>query len=194
MDEIRKEVLQRFRRLQTLLHRYQAQRFMNFGPWSNPYRGQGRILAILKLKSEISQKELSYLLDMSRQGLAELLNKLESSGYITRETSTSDRRSYTIRLTQKGTEAAGKLDDTPFDLDDMFDCLNDRELANLNDYLKRIVEQFEERFPENEDLHKRMAEKFMEHGHRFGKDGFSDFFGRHFPHGWNGRPRGKRDD
>lgn len=32
--------------------------------------GQGRVLAILKLKPEISQRDLSYLLDMSKQSLA----------------------------------------------------------------------------------------------------------------------------
>ena len=69
-------------RLEGLLHRHMAvgrqRTFMN------PHRGQGRVLSILKLKPEITQKELTYLLDMSKQALGELLKKLENCGYITR--------------------------------------------------------------------------------------------------------------
>ncbi|MEL7657586.1 MAG: MarR family transcriptional regulator, partial [Bacillota bacterium] len=128
MGETKKEILGRFMRLQGLLHRYQAQSFMNFGPWGNPQRGQGRVLALLKLKPEISQKELTYLLDMSKQGLAELLNKLEKNEFITRETSEEDRRSVNIKLTEKGAAVAGEMGDMPPELEKLFDVLNDEEL------------------------------------------------------------------
>lgn len=197
MGETKKEILGRFMRLQGLLHRYQAQNFMNFGPWGNPQRGQGRVLALLKLKPEISQKELTYLLDMSKQGLAELLNKLEKNEFITRETSEEDRRSVNIKLTEKGAAVAGEMGDMPPELEKLFDVLNDEELANLSDYLKRITERLEEQFTDGDgDLRKQMMERLRQchhhHGRNFGghRGDFHGFYGGVFPH----RRGGRRDD
>ena len=50
-----------------------------FRPYGDSRRGQGRVLAILKMQPEISQKELLYLLDMRPQSLGELLSKLEKT-------------------------------------------------------------------------------------------------------------------
>ena len=164
MSEIKKETLEQFIHLQGLLHRYHTQRFMEFGPFGNPHRGQGRILSILKMKPEISQKELTYLLDMSKQGLAELLNKLEKKGYVKREPVEEDRRSFNIKLTEAGAAVAGNMDDIPLDLDKVFDCLNDKELDKLHEYLKRIIECLETQLPGDDyDLRKQMRERFMEH-------------------------------
>lgn len=141
MSEIREEILEQFTHLHKLLHRYQMQNLRNFGPFSNPHRGQGRVLSILKMKPEISQKELTYLLDMSRQALAELLSKLEKNEYIQRETSEKDRRSFNIKLTEKGAQAASEIDDDKSpELEKVFDCLSNEELSNLSEYLKRIIE------------------------------------------------------
>ena len=137
----KREIVEHLMRLQAILHRYQIHSFMNFGPWGNPQRGQGRVLSILKLKPEISQKELTYLLDMSKQALAELLNKLEKNGFIQREPSSEDRRSVNIKLTEAGTAAAGEMEDMSPELVRLFDCLNDEELSNLNEYLERILER-----------------------------------------------------
>ncbi|CAB1244078.1 MarR family winged helix-turn-helix transcriptional regulator [Clostridium sp. MT-14] len=188
MSEIREEILEQFVHLHTLLHRCQMKNFKNFGPWGNPHRGQGRVLSILKMKPEISQKELTYLLDMSRQALAELLSKLEKNGYIERKTSEEDRRSFNIKLTEKGAAAAGKMDDdTSPELDKVFDCLSDEELSNLSEYLKRIIEGLQKQFGgDNEDFRKQMLEKFMEHGHHLREHG-DVFFGGGFHHGWCGR-------
>lgn len=85
-----------------LLHRYQTEAYKENGPLGSPYKGQGRILAILKLKPEISHKELSYLLGISTQSMSELLRKLESKGYVKRVPSEQDRRSMNIILTEEG--------------------------------------------------------------------------------------------
>jgi DNA-binding MarR family transcriptional regulator len=164
MSEIQKEILEQFMRLQGLLHRYHTQHFMEFGPLRNPHRGQGRVLSILKMKPEISQKELTYLLDMSKQGLAELLDKLEKNGYIKRETVEEDRRSFNIKLTEEGAAVIGEMDDMPLDLDKVFDCLSDEEMAKLYEYLKRVIKCLEDQLPSDDyDLHKQMMERFMEH-------------------------------
>jgi DNA-binding MarR family transcriptional regulator len=193
MSEERIEVLRRFMRLQRLLHRYQIQDFMSFGPWGNPQRGQGRVLSILKMKPEISQKELSYLLDMSKQALAELLEKLEKSGYITREVSEEDRRSFNIKLTAEGAAVAGSMDDTPPELTKVFDGFSDEEVANLGIYLKRMIDRLENQFAgDDEDWRQQMKDRFMQHrcgphgagpGHGFEGGGFPGCRGSKFHHG-----------
>jgi DNA-binding MarR family transcriptional regulator len=82
----------RFARLEMLMRRSHMHKFRSHGPFGNPHGGQGRVMAILKMQPEIGQKELGYLLDMSKQSLAELLGKLEKSGYITRTQSEQDHR------------------------------------------------------------------------------------------------------
>ena len=82
MSEIKTTVTEQLEQLQMLMHRASFHNFMGNGMARNPLRGQGRVLAILKMKPEISQRELTYLLNMSKQSLAELLAKLEMSGHI----------------------------------------------------------------------------------------------------------------
>ena len=73
MNEIKDTINGQLQQLQMLMHRTM---FNHFGKMHNPHRGQGRVLAILKLKPVISQKELTYLLNMSKQSVAELITKL----------------------------------------------------------------------------------------------------------------------
>ena len=144
----------------------------------NQHKGQGRILAILKMQPEIGQKELGYLLDMSKQSLAELLNKLEKNEYITRTQSEKDRRSFDIKLTNKGREAMPQ-DNKAFDDMDMiaiFDCLNEEEQNNFLNYLRRITEAFENKSNTDDDSY---AEFFRNRFFaRHGKHGHSWFFNR----------------
>ena len=206
MSEIKGIIHEQLQQLQMLMQRTM---FSHFGKMHNPHRGQGRVLAILKLKPVISQKELTYLLNMSKQSVAELLTKLEKSGYITREPSEDDKRVMTIRLTEEGAKAADNADDSESDSLKILDCLNDNELATLSGYLERIIKQYEEQFP-NEDFDKRRKymEKFMSaHGHGFehwpnagyGFGGFGRRHGHDFKgHGYNpagmGYPPSKRED
>jgi DNA-binding MarR family transcriptional regulator len=107
----------------------------------NPYRGQGRVLKLLKLKPETTQKELSDLLDMRPQSLGDLLNILEQIGYITRRPSENDKRAMMIRLTEKGAnEEIG--DEKQLGFDSLFNCLSEEEQARLREYLKRIIDDW----------------------------------------------------
>jgi DNA-binding MarR family transcriptional regulator len=202
MSEIKTTITEQLQQLQMLMHRGAFHGFMGGGV-HNPHRGQGRVLAILKMKPEISQKELTYLLGMSKQSLAELLSKLEKNGYITRETSEDDPRSKTIKLTEDGMKAAEDADDTATDTVKILDCLNDEELAVFSDYLNRIIKRYEEQFPDEDfEERRKMLEKFMAqhgHGHPFGghgqPDGFDNQGGGHFGGGFGGfGGRGHHDD
>ena len=74
------ELAGQFLRAGKLFENYRASRCKML----DPHRGQGRVLAILAENPEISQKKLSFLLDMRNQSLSELLAKLEKAGLITR--------------------------------------------------------------------------------------------------------------
>ena len=142
MKEKNFDLIMQLTRVEWLLHRYHQQNHMHFGPMGDPRRGQGRVLTILKMQPEISQKELLYLLDMRPQSLGELLSKLEKNGYITRSTSETDRRVMNIKLTKEGSEVTESTEQE-FSFDNLFDCLSNEEQKNMSDYLNRIIETIE---------------------------------------------------
>jgi DNA-binding MarR family transcriptional regulator len=168
MIEINFDLIEQFTRIEWLFHRYHQQNHTQHGPMGDPRRGQGRVLAILKMKPEISQKELSYLLDMRPQSLGELLSKLEKNGYIKRTPSETDRRVMNIELTQEGTEAT----EQEFSFDKLFECLEEEEQKNLSNYLSRIIQVLES------ELGEEQQERHF-HRHNFGGKFFDHPFGRH---------------
>ena len=175
MRNTKEIVYERLIKLQHLLHRQQMQKFGGMRGSKNPRRGQGRVLSILKMKPEISQKELTYLLDMSKQALAELLAKLERNGYIIREPSAEDRRVSNVKITPEGMKAAEGMSEDPQDMVGLLDCLNEEELEAFGEYLARILACFEERFMNKEAFaERRMAFEAFSHEqpHRRGRGGF----------------------
>ncbi|MDR0569601.1 MAG: MarR family transcriptional regulator [Clostridiales Family XIII bacterium] len=172
MSEIKTTVAEQLQQLQMLMHRTALHGFAG-GRGRNPHRGQGRILALLKIKPEISQRELTYLLNMSKQSLAELLAKLEKSGYVTRKPSEDDKRAVTVALTEEGAAAANGFDDEAPEAAAMLDCLDEDELAAFSGYLARVIKKYEERFPDEDfEERRRMMEAFMSrHGCGFGHRG-----------------------
>jgi DNA-binding MarR family transcriptional regulator len=169
MNNDKPDLFEQFSRMQWLLHRYHQQNHRDHGPMGDPHRGQGRVLALLKLKPEISQKELSDILDIRAQSLGELLSKLERSGYITRTPSTADRRVMDIRLTDAGMAASGKEEQQPC-AEALFGCLNEEEQAALGDYLGRIIAALEQQYSDGEP-----EGDFRGHPH-FGGRGFGGHF------------------
>lgn len=139
MSEDTNELLRKIVRVGMLLHRYQGMYFRAYGPFANPVRGQGRVLSILKMKPQISQKELSYLLDMRQQSLSELLQKLEKSGLITRAADSEDKRAVLISLTPEGMQCAPEGQENAFAGDTLFDCLTGEERALFEGLLDRLA-------------------------------------------------------
>ncbi len=109
------------------------------GAFADPQRGQGRVMTLLRMAPEVSQKELVYLLGISKQALGEVLSKLENCGYIERHPSESDRRVMMVTLTEKGKEAAEEMNQVQDRSAELFNCLNSEEQNNLKDYLERII-------------------------------------------------------
>jgi Transcriptional regulators len=137
-----------FLQLELLLRRRQIQTFIKYGPLADPHRGQGRILALLSKRPEISQKDLSSFLNIRSQSMGELLAKLEKNGYIERMPSERDRRNIEIRLTDSGRQAAN-ISESEFSDESIFNCLNEEEQKTLSDYFTRIIAELEEQVGEN---------------------------------------------
>ena len=125
-------------RLGHLIHRYYQADAREKGMGGDPLRGQGRVLALLAVKPETTQRELSYLLDMRQQSLSELLAKLEEKGFITRERSAEDGRVVNVKLTEEGAAAAPDLEALNKRAD-IIDCLDADERAQFEALVDKIT-------------------------------------------------------
>ena len=66
------ELQEKLTRLQWLLRQQQMTEMAVHGPFADTSRGQGRVLALLKIQPEISTRDLAYLLNIRQQSLNEL--------------------------------------------------------------------------------------------------------------------------
>ena len=111
----------------------------NFGGL-DPRQGQGRILTALRRMNSVTQKELGFILDIRPQSLGELLQKLESNGYVTRHRSTTDKRSLIVELTEKGETFQLQKPD----YEELFVGLSAQEKKYLKSSLEKISAQLTE--------------------------------------------------
>ena len=168
-------------------------------PFVNTARGQGRILAMLKIQPEIATKDLAYLLGIRQQSLNEQLKKLEKGGYVERKPSEEDRRVMIVHLTEKGKAVEQVEPESRYRK--MFDCLTKEEVEQLGEYLDRIIASFdkqddwkegdEDRFEWMGRARERMGEesfnRLMEmRERRFGTHGGFSARGPHKRHGTHG--------
>lgn len=197
MEDTYTELYEKLSRLQWLLQRHHMMNHAEHGPFADTTRGQGRVLAMLKIQPEISTKDLSYLLGIKVASLNELLGKLEKGGYIERKPAEADKRVMMIHLTEKG--KSEQQADT--DYSGIFDCLSTEELATFGDSLDRVIDALEAKVGSGEDederaswmqsARSRMGDDMFEHmmsahgGQRRGPHGREGFFGG-FGHGGRG--------
>lgn len=139
MNETHMELYEKLGKLLRLMHKQHLRAYAERGPMADPTRGQGRIIAILKMQDGISTKDMSYLLDIRISSLNELLSKMEKAGYIKRESSEADKRVMLVRLTEKGkNEQQQELNPGK-----IFDCLSDDEQKAFEEYLDRVIASIE---------------------------------------------------
>lgn len=129
------DIYEKLSTLQWLMKRRQMFSQAESGPFADSTRGQGRILAMLKIQPEITTKDLSYLLGIRQQSLNELLNKLEKSSYVERRPSEKDRRIMVVHLTEKGKT----VQQPESDYHEILGCLSHEELQQFGNYLDRII-------------------------------------------------------
>lgn len=123
-----------------LMHLYDTMWYRkNFGGL-DPKQGQGRILFALQDTKNISQKDLGVMLDIRAQALGELLQKLETSGYIRRYRSKIDRRNLIVELTEKGENFQMNRPDYA----ELFRDMSVKERLDLKKSLKKISDRLSE--------------------------------------------------
>ncbi len=137
MNDIYTEVYEKLTTLQWLMRTQQ----MASGPFADTARGQGRVLAMLKIQPEIATKELAFLLGIRQQSLNELLNKMEKNGYVERKPSEKDKRVLIVTLTEKGKA----LQPGESNHKEMFDCLSKAELEQMSRFLDLLIASFEQK-------------------------------------------------
>lgn len=161
-------IMKRYMDLDALIERYyHLQRFKGAG-CGHPMRGQGRVLSVLQLKPEISQKELAFMLDMRKQSMGEILTKLEAKGYIVRKPNAEDQRAMDVSLTSEGAAAAAEIDSQMEEQDDLFDVLSDDEQEQLIGYLDRLITSMTQRLtdmpePEESGRHQERDDRKYHH-------------------------------
>lgn len=127
--------------------------------------GQQRILAMLAERGIITQRELQDMLGVQSGSLSEILNKVESGGYIMRRQNERDRRQMNLELTETGREAARNFREEHMKKTrTMFDGLTEDEKKQLSSLLEKMMEHW----PRTEDAG---ACGHGFHG-RFGRRGF----------------------
>ena len=146
-----RELYKKLGHIGRLTHLWAAQQRERTGPRRiDTTRGQGRILAALKLKDGIATRELAYVLGIRVPSLNEALSKLENAGYIVREPDPRDRRVQLITLTDLGRALTNQMGEGEPEGDNIFEVLTERERTNLSDYLDRLIVRMHEDLPDLE--------------------------------------------
>lgn len=151
------ELFSKLARVERLMHREQGRLHREGRPFADTSRGQGRILAMLKIKDGISTKELSYLLGIRVSSLNETLAKMEKNGYILRKPSDTDRRISVIYVTEKGRKETFEQAEAPT----IFACFSDEEKDVFIGYLDRLIAELEAQ-DTSEFFRDNHSEKWME--------------------------------
>ena len=139
MNETNTALYEKLEGLHRLLHKHHLRAYAESGPMADPTRGQGRIIAILKMQDGISTKDLSYLLGIRISSLNELLSKMEKAGYIHREPSEADKRVMLVKLTEKGKSERQQ----EWNPGEIFDCLSEEEQKAFGESLDRVIASIE---------------------------------------------------
>ncbi|MDR3136974.1 MAG: MarR family transcriptional regulator [Coriobacteriales bacterium] len=150
------ELNEKLARLHWLRHKLRVQEYRRGGHLADVTRGQGRIIAALKLQDGISTRDLAYVLGLHVATLNEMLAKLVKGGYVTREPSEQDKRISLVTLTEKG---KNETQPPTTDFSDMFAGFSDEERKALSGYLDRIIAALQSKLGmADEDLEARWEE------------------------------------
>lgn len=162
------ELQQKLRSLSWLLVRREKMRGRR-NPAGDPSRGQGRILAMLKIQDGIATRELAYLLGIRPSSLNESLGKLERTGLITRQPSAEDGRVMTIHLTEEGAATEQIVEEKP----SLFAGFSADEQQQLGEYFDRLIAALEDEEgvsgPDKDRDGRRMREHFSQGRGGYGK-------------------------
>ncbi len=107
-------------------------------------KGNGRILYILDMNGEMSQKDLALRMHIRPQSLTGALLKLEEAGYITRRRSEKDKREQFVSVTQLGKERGREMRLVREQVaTDLFECLDMEEKENFSGLVNKVISCFD---------------------------------------------------
>ena len=107
---------------------------------------QGKILFVLWRKDKITQKELATETGLAKNTITVMLEKMEKNNLIKRITDENDKRKSLVILTEHA-KSLKKLFDKISDkmLKKMYKGFSEEEIDNFEEYLHRIIKNFEEK-------------------------------------------------
>lgn len=106
---------------------------------------QGRILYVLWQAEDVPIVELSAATGLAKNTLTSMLARMEESGLIIRFPSPQDRRQTLIQLTPKARGLKERYDEVSQAMNELFFIgFSDAEIAQLEGYLDRIVQNLEQ--------------------------------------------------
>ncbi len=115
-------------------------------------RGQESILTLISQHPGITQKGLAEALNIQPASVSELLMKLEKKGLVLREKDETDRRSIKVQLTADGRAHLAEPEEEKSA--DPFLALSAEEQEQLRNLLKKLLTDWEHRFPAEHHRHK----------------------------------------
>lgn len=103
--------------------------------------GRERILLLIdKYPDGVHQKDILDEAHINPSSLSELIDKLESDGYIERKTDPADKRATLLFLTDKGKARAAEVEDEQAGMfKDYFKNLTEEEKQTLSDLLDKLL-------------------------------------------------------
>ena len=110
------------------------------------YQSQHRLLMHLNHHPNCSQIEIAREMEISPAAVAVSLKKLESGGYIMRETTESDSRTHRVTITKKGRSVIERSEQMFWETEKaMFEGFSEEEMQSLRQFLERIYENLIEK-------------------------------------------------
>ncbi|CAM3430429.1 MarR family winged helix-turn-helix transcriptional regulator [Marinicrinis lubricantis] len=107
---------------------------------------QTRVMRIIKRNPNIGVLELAERLHLGNSTISSMVDRLVKSGLVERERLSSDRRSKTLRLTEKGEQVQNKADQLFLDhLSSLLENIPEEEMEHLIRTLNKISKILGER-------------------------------------------------
>ena len=145
MEEISRQIEDKMRKIGFMMRRSGHRERRGNAPDT-----QNRVLAILHMNDGIPQKQIGFILGIRPQSCGEVIAKMESGGWIRRETDEFDKRAHLVYLTEEGKRLSDALFETASE--SLFDSLEEEERGQLDSLLGKVISL-------NEDLLERPQER-----------------------------------
>jgi len=103
--------------------------------------GQGRILFALWQKDDVPIRELSIKTQLTKSTLTTMLKRLETAGYLSRNSDDDDERITKVKLSQMSKKLQSKYLEISRKMTEVFyGSMTEKEIDQFEDFLRRILD------------------------------------------------------